>query len=326
MRIAGGAAATADDWRDVAVPEGALFFVGDAKQSIYRFRRADIRTYLAARDTLGETVSLTTNFRSTPEVLAWVNTLFGRLIVAVDGAQPSYLPLTVAPTVGSGGRVVVLGADAYPDQPAAAEVRAREAGDIAALVLRAVREGWRVGSRALSLADITILAPTRTSIGGLEQALDAAGVPYRTEAATFVYSAPEVRELMLCARAVDDPTDELAIVATLRAPMFGCSDVELWRWKAAGGSWSPFAPPVLDGVVAEGLAQLRAWARSRSRRSPSELLEDVLERRRVLETAVDSPRYRETWRRLRFVVDQARAWSEAEHGSLREYQIGRAHV
>jgi ATP-dependent helicase/nuclease subunit A len=319
VRIAGGAAATAEDWRDVTVPEGSLFFVGDAKQSIYRFRRADIRTYLAARDTLGETMSLTTNFRSTPEVLAWINEVFGRLISEVDGAQPSYLPLTVSPAAGSGGRVVVLGDEAHADKPSADEVRAREARDIAALVLRAVREGWQVGPRALTLADITVLAPTRTSIGGLEQALDAAGVPYRTEAASFVYSAPEVRELMLCAQAVDDPTDELAIVATLRSPMFGCSDAELWRWKAAGGSWSPFAPPVHDGVVASGLAQLRAWARSRSRHSPSELLEDVLERRRVLETAVDSPRYRETWRRLRFVVDQARAWSEAEHGSLREY-------
>lgn len=321
-RIAGGAAADVDDWRKIAVPEGSLFFVGDAKQSIYRFRRADIETYLDARAVLGERLRLVTNFRANRRLLAWVNAVFGLLITSIPGAQPDYVPLApdpgrAEPSAAAGPAVVVLGEQ--HDSLRADEVREREAHDIAGLIVHAVRSGWLAGDRPLRLADVTILVPARTSIGGLERALDSAGVPYRTEAATFVYSAPEVRELMLCARAVDDPTDQLAVVSTLRAPMFGCSDVDLWRWKAAGGSWNPFAPPVSDGVVADGLAQLRNWARSRSRRSPSELLEDVLDQRRVLEAAVDSPRYRETWRRLRFVVDQARAWSEAERGSLREY-------
>ncbi|MFW6204095.1 MAG: UvrD-helicase domain-containing protein, partial [Actinomycetota bacterium] len=324
VRIAGGAAAGQPDWRDVEVPEGALFFVGDAKQSIYRFRRADIRTYLQAQDTLGETLTLSTNFRSAPEILAWVNHVFGTLISETPQAQPAYRPLAPRPdrppsSPGAGPPVLVFGVDADTGKPTADEIRQRQAQDIAVLIRQAIAEGWHAGGRPLSLADITILAPTRTSINGLEQQLDAAGIPYRTEAATFVYSAPEVRELMLCAQAVDDPTDDLAVLSTLRAPMFGCSDAELWRWRAAGGSWNPFAEPVHDGRVADGLAALRDWAKRRSRLTPSELLDEVIERRRVLETAVDSPRYRETWRRLRFVVDQARAWSESEHGSLREY-------
>ncbi|MEV6877800.1 UvrD-helicase domain-containing protein [Amycolatopsis sp. NPDC051128] len=326
VRIAAGQTATAHDWRHVAVPAGALFFVGDSKQSIYRFRRADIRTYLDARNTLGAPVSLTTNFRATTALLGWINRVFARLITETPGAQPAYEALQPGSDDGHvrGPHVVVLGDDEHADGPSAEVVRTREAHDVAGLVVRAVREGWQVRGRAgeprpLSLSDITILAPTRTSISGLEQALDQVAVSYRTEAATFVYSAPEVRELMLCVTAVDDPTDELAVVSTLRTPMFGCSDADLWRWKQARGSWNLFAPPVHDGVVADGLAQLRRWARLRSRWSPSKLLEDVLDRGRVLEAAVDSPHYRETWRRLRFVVDQARAWSEAEHGSLREY-------
>ena len=50
-------------------------------------------------------------------------------------------------------------------------------------------------------------------------------------------------------------------------------------------------------------------------------MERILADRRVLESATDSPRYRDVWRRLRFVVDQARAWSEATHGSLRDYLL-----
>jgi ATP-dependent helicase/nuclease subunit A len=132
-----------------------------------------------------------------------------------------------------------------------------------------------------------------------------------------------VRELLLCARAIDDPTDELAVVSTLRSPLFGCTGVELWRWRAGGGRWFWAAhhaeAPAPAGPVADGLRQLDQWSRQRSRTSPGELLADIIEARRVLETVTDTPRYRETWRRLRFVVDQARAWSESERGSLREY-------
>src|SRR5690606_4197340 len=71
VRIAGGAAAHQPDWRDVEVPAGSLFVVGDAKQSIYKFRRADIATYLQTQEVIGERVSLTTNFRTVAPVLDW---------------------------------------------------------------------------------------------------------------------------------------------------------------------------------------------------------------------------------------------------------------
>ncbi|MDD7968520.1 UvrD-helicase domain-containing protein [Actinomycetospora lemnae] len=328
VRIAGGRFAAVDAWTDLAVPDGSLFVVGDAKQSIYRFRRADISTYLAAQSALGTTLALTTNFRSAPEVLTWVNGVFGELIRPRPGIQPTYEPLQVKPERATGGSVTVLGGAPHPSgrSPTADEVRGVEARDIANLVVTALQDGWTVGERTddwrqrpIRPDDITILLPYRTAITAVEAALDRAEVPYRTEAASIVYAAGEVRELMTCLRAIDDPTDELAVVATLRSSLLGCSDRELWRWRSAGRSWNLFAPREDDQPVAEALDQLRAWVRARTRRTPSELLEEILERRRLLEAVVDSPRYREVWRRLRFVVDQARAWSESEHGSLREY-------
>ena len=95
MRIAGGAEATQDDWRDIKVPPGALFVVGDPKQSIYRFRRADIRMYLRAQLVLGGEVKLTTNFRTVEPILDWVNAVFTQLITprpreaaGLSGARP----------------------------------------------------------------------------------------------------------------------------------------------------------------------------------------------------------------------------------------------
>lgn len=323
VRIAGGAAADAPRWEDVDVPAGSLFVVGDPKQSIYRFRRADIRTYLQARSIVAAPLELSTNFRSTRTILGWVNATFGTLMTEVEGAQAGFRPLDAAPDAVVGDPVLVLGRDA--DHAKVPDARTAEATDIAALVATAVREHWTVRDprskedRPVQPDDVTVLVPTRTAISGLEAAFDALGIAYRTEAATFVYSAPEVRELMTCLRAIDDETNELAVVATLRSTLFGCHARDLWEWKAAGGSWNPFVPAPVDGRVADAMAVLAGWVRQRSRLAPSELLDDILEARRALEVATDSPRYRETWRRLRFVVDQARAWSDAERGSLREY-------
>ena len=65
-------------------------------------------------------------------------------------------------------------------------------------------------------------------------------IPYRAEASSLVYRTTEVRDLLLAAQAVDDPSDAMALVNTLRSPLFGCGDDDLWTWKRAcppGVSW-----------------------------------------------------------------------------------------
>ncbi|GII98239.1 ATP-dependent exoDNAse (exonuclease V) beta subunit [Sediminihabitans luteus] len=350
-RIAGGAGATAERWQDVDVPAGRLFVVGDAKQSIYRFRRANVATYLAAQQTLGERVSLTTNFRTVPPVLDWVNAVFGRVIVEEHERQPEYEPLayhrrelggTVSGTTAPGAPgVVVLGAAAHEDRPTATVLREREADDVAGVVAKALVEGWQVQDRsasggdcwrALQARDVAVLVPARTSLPQLENALRRAGVPYRAEASSLVYEAAEVRDLLACARAVADTSDELSLVTALRSPLFGCGDDDLWRWKHAGGRFTVFstlegttAPGVADGPVAAALVWLRSLYFDSRWATPSELLGRIVDERRMLEVAALDARSRDVWRRLRFVVDQARAWGEVSHGGLRAYLAWAAH-
>lgn len=342
VRIAAGAAGGAPDWRECPVPAGALFVVGDPKQSIYRFRRADIATFMEAEDHLAASgpAVLSTNFRSHPQVLAWVNHCFGRLIAREPGGQPGYEPLQPDPdrvafhADEDDPRVRVVAVDPVPGKPSADELRAHEARHVAAAVAALLHErpavehraGDQWQSRELTPADVCVLVPARTALEPLERELDRLNVPYRTEASSLVYRSDEVRDLLLTARAVDDPTDRLALVAALRTPLFGCGDDDLVSWRAGGGSFAVHARTP-EGVeethpVAEALAFLRPLARRRSQMSPSELLATIVADRQALEVATvpsDSPRYRETWRRLRYVVDQARAWSEAEHGSLRDF-------
>ena len=91
--------ATARSWRDVRPAPGKLFLVGDPKQSIYRFRRADIGMYDEVRALIerrgGEVVRLQQNFRTVASIVAWVNGVFGELMPApgTAGLQPAYSEL-----------------------------------------------------------------------------------------------------------------------------------------------------------------------------------------------------------------------------------------
>ena len=145
---------------------------------------------------------------------------------------------------------------------------------------------------------------------------------YRTESSSLVYHADEVRDLFAAARAIADPSDGFALVTTLRSPLFGCGDDDLWTWTQAHGSFNLMAPAP-EGQEAHpvgvAIAYLRRLHRDSRWLTPSEILGRLAVDRRMFEVAVLGPRARDSWRRLRFVIDQARAWSEVAHGGLRSY-------
>ena len=329
-----------------ARPEaGRLFTVGDPKQSIYRFRRADISTYLRARtgrDGAGvEIERLSTNFRCSRAVLDWVNSVFSEVLIGSDGVQPEYRDLVAAPdrpphdpVHGPPPFVFRSEIDRAPEHcpPDATEDQQRhwtEAADVARVIATAIREGWTHESKngeqtPLALGDIAILLPSRGSLRMLETCLEHAGIDYRAEASSIVYGTPEIRELLLAVRAVATSADEASLVGALRSPLFGCGDDDLLRWRAAGGSWAP-AAPAPDGLeespVAEGLRYLATL--SRRTRRPGELLEHLVADRMVFESVAESPRRRDLWRRIRFVTEHAWQWEESAddpaRADLRDY-------
>jgi ATP-dependent helicase/nuclease subunit A len=320
------------EWHELTVDPGRLFFVGDPKQSIYRFRRADISVYLAARDQFPGGPSLSVNFRTVAPVIEWINDVFSELILFEAGSQPEYAALSAFRTEAppNGPAVALLGAKVSATKLNADELRQAETQDIAATIAAALRgpAPWSVGDdndrwRPALPSDVCILLPARTSLAALERALDRQGIPYRAETSSLVYATREVRELMLALRAVADPTDELATVAALRSFVYGCGDDDLAHWRLGiGGRFSIrgklpshwHGHPVGDGL--HHLAQLheaRLWS------NPAELLDRLVRERGVLETAVATGAPRDVWRRLRFVIDQARAWADAGGRDLRSY-------
>ena len=319
-------------WHEIPTRPGSLFLVGDPKQSIYRFRRADIATFLTAREHIADRPALTVNFRTTAPIIEWINHVFGQLIQPEPGSQPEYVPLSAHrdEAAPSGPPVGVLGIDLITDKLSADELRAVESRDIAAAISTALDEQapWSTddgagGWRPVRADDICILLPARTSLATLESALDAAGIPYRAETSSLVYASREIREVLLALAAVADPTDELAAVAALRSFVYGCGDDDLAHWRLGVGGRFSLRLPVPDGTeghpVADGLRHLQTLHEARLWSTPAELLDRLIRERGVLEIATATSAPRDVWRRLRFVVDQARAWVDAGGADLRAY-------
>ncbi|HXX89401.1 MAG TPA: UvrD-helicase domain-containing protein [Acidimicrobiales bacterium] len=370
------AAASAGEDDIGATRPGALFVVGDPKQAIYRFRRADIATFDHAVDRVGDRVELHTNFRSVPGILDYVNTVFAALFDGDTPGQaahvellPSRQPLPAAPAEeagadrrpaphqlafdlwgGTGGNaghgggggapvpgpatqaaaagpvpVVVLGERV--DAPAA-EVRRRAALDAACALGQVVAGGWTVADpadgalRRARWGDMAVLIPTRASLPPLSEALDELDIPYRLEGSALLWGSDEVRDVLAVLRAVDDPTDAVAVVGALRTPGLACGDDDLVSWHDAGGTWDPRAPAPdgLDGhPVARAVGVLESLRRTRWWSEPSAMVAAALEATHAFELALAHRRPRDRWHRLRWLQDQARRFDENNAGTLRAF-------
>jgi ATP-dependent helicase/nuclease subunit A len=242
---------TVRNWDAVRPEPGRVFLVGDPKQSIYRFRRADIEMYAAARSKLGKrhTLTIHENFRCVPSIVAAVNSVFEDLIKSPDDGdyQPDYVPLhfgrdtsTLPPKHG----VILLHPPPEMKDSMVSVDRRRtyESRCIAAFIKELVeKHRWKIWDkesrclRQVMLKDVAVLMRTNTGLGYLEDALRLYGVSYRVLGGKHFYVRQEVQQLLAVLRAIDNPYDKIAIVAALRSPFFGISDEDLFLYHARGG-------------------------------------------------------------------------------------------
>ena len=320
-------------WQDLAkeLNPGRLVVVGDPKQSIYRFRRADIGVYADAEEGLvDEPTRLVSNFRSVPGIVEFVNRMFEVLIGDGEpGAQPPYTPLSAVrepdPSPVIDHPVIVIGGPHDKSVPVG-EIREREAADVAGLICRASNEGWRVQRDGvwapLRLRDVAVLIPSRLSLPALEAAFGAVNLPFRPETTSLVYATQEVRDVLAGVRSVVDPTSSVDVVAALRSSLFAVGDDDLLSWFADGGRWdyrTPAPEELADHPVAEAFTVLAGWHGDRWWLDPSALIERIVTDRRLREAALAEPRPRDRWRRYRFLAEQARQFTATSDGDLADF-------
>jgi ATP-dependent helicase/nuclease subunit A len=316
------------DWRTLKPAPGRLTVVGDPKQSIYRFRRADIAVYddVKTGALAGGDVGISTNFRSNRELLEALNAIFGEVFKAKPGVQPANVTLEPPPDGAAAHRppvVLAFGEEA----DSADELREREAQVIAAMLHRARRNGWEVRDRReenrwckCRWGDMAILLPARTGLELYETALAEAGIPYRHEGARDFFERDEVRDLVWVLSAIDDPTDRVALIGALGSSAFAISNEQLVLHAAAAGTPSYRSPRKGPSEpMNEALEHLLDLHRMRRNLSLAEIVRRTVERTHLVEFALTRPDGEQGAANLLAIVDQARMFSAAGGGGLRAF-------
>ncbi len=281
---------------------GALVVVGDAKQSIYRFRRAEVRLFreLTGAGAAGGRVvlHLVQNFRSRPAILRFVNRVFSELIQYSEEAdQPAYEAIEPPPGLPAEPSVVALRFPA-PANAGGDELLAAEAAALAAFLrevaggaerVRDVHTGEPRRSRA---GDVLVLSRRLTRASLLEEALEAASLRFTVEGGKSFFDRQEVHEALAVLRAIDDPSDRIALVAALRSSFLGVSDRDIVAYALSGGSL--FGP--LDearpgaSALAPSFAVLHELHRVRRRASVPAVLERLYQETRIFAALTGSRR------------------------------------
>lgn len=318
--------AAASTWTDVRLRPGKLFIVGDPKQSIYAFRRADIETYELAKQVLGrsgEVEYITANFRSVAQILDAVNATFqSQMVPPRDGRyQPRYVALkpSNATRFSSDSPALAL---LYPERQAGDEggtmgaYRVREAQAIAAMLRDHVGRGvWKIGvdRRPAAYGDMALLFRGMSDVPLYEEAFKRYDIPYRVTSSRTYYKREEVGWLLNVLHAIEHPTDAVAVWGALRSPLFGASDRETYEFVASGGALDYRIPA--GGSVPESIAA--AWDtlnnlhQMRNVLSVPRMVEEVLSATQALPTFLLTPQGEQRVANLQKVVTLARALEES---------------
>lgn len=251
----------ADDPKEVRISkirpqQGKLFVVGDPKQAIYRFRRADILLYERVKEQLlrngAELLHLSTSFRSRPAIQNLVNTCFSTRMTG-GAHQASYVALeNFRKESLSQPSVVVLPIPApYPDWTTTPRVTLTQLelslpDAVGAYIEWLVNQsGWTVdtpeGTRPIAARDVCCLFRRFVNFGEdvtrpYVRALEARRLPHVLVGGRSFHGREEVLALRTALQAVEWPDDELMVYATLRGVFFALSDSELLEFKAFVGA------------------------------------------------------------------------------------------
>ncbi len=286
------------DWRKCKPRPGSLFVVGDPKQSIYRFRRADIVTYNQVKSIIEKTggliLQLSTNFRSSNEIISWVNNVFDQVFPSQATAHsPANVPLQNGRLDASSGELSGVWKlkipASYTNQQLAVGY---DANFTARFIRKAIDDGMTVARSEKHLAagispqvqpgDFLILARTKKHLGLYATELQQLGVPHVVSGGNALNRVSELRLLHNCLLAVTQSDSQIALVAALRGELFGLADDVLYEYKKLGGEFHfrthPPAelPPKIAEEFINAFEKFRKYASWLSKLPPITAIEKII--------------------------------------------------
>jgi ATP-dependent helicase/nuclease subunit A len=295
------------DWRNARPVPGKLFIVADPKQSIYRFRRADVALYQRVKRQLilagAKPLYLTASFRSVPELQELVNTAMkAAMRPTTDNHQADYVPLHPYRSSIPGQPAIIAlpiprpyGDWGYLNQYA---MQRSEPAAVASWVRWLLEEsGWKVSARGerearpVEASDVCLLFRRFISFGRpvtqpYVEALSGLDVPHVLVGGRGFHQREEVDALRVALTAVERPDDELSVFSTLRGPLFSLPDEALFLFRSRHGSLHPsraVRSPLEgeDAAVRSALDVLARLHKERNRRPIALTIRELLDSTRA---------------------------------------------
>jgi ATP-dependent helicase/nuclease subunit A len=295
------------DWHAVVPKPGKLFVVGDPKQSVYKFRRADVVLYRGIRDALAArgvgVVQLTTSFRALRPLQECVNAAFhSEMQDDAEAGQAAYSPLHGdTPAIENQPSVIALPVPRPYGNTRVSKTAIDEClpATIVGFVEWLVRESaWKVRdpedpARLLPVTErqVCILFRRFTNYGrdvtrDYVKDLEAREIPHLLVGSKSFHSREEIETLRAALTAVEWPDDELSVFAALKGSLFGISDSTLLRFRHWFERLHPFGRHEENietefKPVAEALGLLAELHRQRNRRPIADTVNSLLEATRA---------------------------------------------
>jgi ATP-dependent helicase/nuclease subunit A len=346
LLLAGTDPATSD-WRQVKIKPGKLFIVGDPKQSIYRFRRADVHVYEEVKEQLtrdgAECVYLRTSFRSTPSIQRVVNAAFAPLMTGETAGQARYVPLAAYRDDTTQPSVIALPVPkpyGKRDQAQYA-IRASLPDAVAAFVWWLLKEsGWTVEEEKkrvpVKARHVCILFKQYTSTDYSKrpfrpldltrayiEALEAREIAHLLVKGRSLHAREEVMTMRAALTALEYPDDELSLYATLRGTLFAIKDADLFEFRQEHKWLHFFRIPdeTADHLrpIAEALAFLKSLHLLRNYRPVAETLQLLLDHTRAHAAFVLRPNGDQVLANVLLLSELARAHDSASGLSFRGF-------
>jgi ATP-dependent exoDNAse (exonuclease V) beta subunit len=295
------------EWRKVVPAPGKLFIVGDPKQAIYRFRRADVGVYMEVKKLLKDAgamcLNLTTSFRAVPSIQRAINRSFRSLmngdasVLQADyvplspyrpeqPGQPSLVALPIPKPYGASRLAAYAIEDSLPDAIAAFLDWILTHSGWTVTERERPRDRVRVAARHICLVfrrfeKFMVGDMTRSYI----EALEARGIPHLLVGGKSFHEREEVETVRVALSAIEWPDDELSVFAALRGSFFAVGDELLLEYRHHYQHLRPYAipqdvPPHLSPVV-QSLRLLYELNRRRNHRPVAETLAELMESTRA---------------------------------------------
>jgi ATP-dependent helicase/nuclease subunit A len=269
-----------------------LFVVGDEKQSIYRFRGADVGLFRSLRAEVPDSgrLALTANYRSVPGVIGFVNALFSQRLDGYEPLRPTRKESRREADVEFLWSVPMPGAE--PEKEPADAVRAREADAIARRIRALVEdESFRLSetaqhpARRVAFKDVVLLFRSMSHAPIYEDALRRHGIDYYLVGGLSFFAQQEVYDLLNLLKAIENPFDGPALVGLLRSPFCGLSDDALTLLAPHDGTiWDGLRddarlatlPPADRPFAKRARANLESWREMKDRVPVAVLIETAV--------------------------------------------------